>query len=635
MTKEDLIKLKEKLSLLSEEEKKQRDLYLRKLANGELQGPPVGYPSIDKPWLKWYEESFVEKKYESKLNNSVSQELSKLYSKFSHDIAISYFGKNILYSELKEKSEQFAKGLLKLGVNPGDIVTICVPCVPEFAYFFDAINRVGAISNWIDFRIGRDELIASFKDINSNIIITFGGVDQKVNEAIEIHNSDISCTAFNHIIKINPSDSMINPMKMILLLKEHFSSKQSELIKKITIPLKQFVMDVDDIRLPKLENLGDSPAAIVYTGGTTGRSKGVILTNNNLNSLVDNYNHSSLQLNETDSFLHFLPPWTAYGIAIYYFVLSRGMECKFIPKLDPSTYDRLIKREKPSSTTGIPKNLEILVNSKYISQNDDLSFFKYVGVGADSLSEQLELESNLFLKNHNSPASVSKGYGMTETCATFTTTSDGINKVKSVGIPFYRNEIMIYNNDTNCEVQTGQYGEILMSGPSVMKGYYNNTEETSNVLKTHDGKIWMHSGDIGYIDEDGFLYIIGREKKMFVRSGFKLFSSEIENAVSHHDAVKNVCAVGVENEFEGSVPVVSIVLKEKYSGKGLENTIIHEINEICKSKLYEYYFPINYRIVDELPYTRNGKVDFKKIKKECEIFLNQEVFSKQKKRRNS
>lgn len=631
MTKEDLIELKEKISHLTEEEKKQRDLYLRELALGKIQGPPVGYSSIDKPWLKWYNASTIEEKYTVKEDMSISKKLDLLYSKYPNNVAISYLGNSISYSELEEKSKKIACGLLKLGVMPGDIVTICVPCVPEFAYFFDAINRIGAISNWIDFRVGKDELIENFKDISSNVIITFDGVDKKVNEAIEKHNEDNCSKPFEHIIKVKPSDSMIQPIKTLLFIKESLSSKSSKNISDITITLNQLVKNVENIHLPKLSNQGDLPAVIVYTGGTTGKSKGVVLTNNNLNALVDNYLHSNLNLKEGDSFLHFLPPWTAYGIAIYYFVLSKGMLCKFIPKLDPSTYDKLIKKEKPTSTTGIPKNLEILVNSQEISSKDDLSFFKYVGVGADSLSEQLEIESNDFLKKHNSSAEVSKGYGMTETCATFTTTYDGVNKLKSVGIPFYKNDIMIYDNNNECEVQNGQFGEILMSGPSVMKEYYQNDTETSKVLKNHNGKIWMHSGDIGYVDTDGFLYVVGRKKKMFVRSGFKLFSSEIENSVSHHEAVKSVCAIGVNDDFEGSIPVVSIVLKEQYRDSGLESIILQEIDDICKTKLYEYYFPINYRIVEELPYTRNGKVDFKKVKEDSELFMSQQKKIKQKK----
>ena len=147
-----------------------------------------------------------------------------------------------------------------------------------------------------------------------------------------------------------------------------------------------------------------------------------------------------------------------------------------------------------------------------------------------------------------------------------------------------------------------------------MKSYYKNETETDAVLKKHDdGKIWMHSGDIGYLDEDGFLYVVGRLKRMFVRSGFKLFSSVIENAVGSHYAVKSCAAVGIPNELEGSIPIISIVIKDEYKYKISEEQIISEINEICSNKLFEYYLPLKYRITDEIPYTKNGKVDFIKL----------------------
>ena len=228
------------------------------------------------------------------------------------------------------------------------------------------------------------------------------------------------------------------------------------------------------------------------------------------------------------------------------------------------TYDKLILRERPTHTTGIPKNLDILLGSKNIKDNTDLSFFKTAAVGADTMNINTEMKVNTFLEKHGSCAKVIKGYGATEGNGTIATTSNKINKIGSVGIPFIGNNIGIFDMDNNQELTYGQKGEICYCGDSVMKKYYNNDAETKKVLKMHDdGKVWMHSGDIGYIDNDGFLYVVGRIKRMFVRSGFKLFSSEIENAIGSHYAVKNVAAVGVDDSIEGSVPVVSIVLKDE------------------------------------------------------------------------
>lgn len=611
-TLDELKEYRKQLSTLTEEEQKERDLYLKKLVDGTLQGPPTGKPSIDKQWLKYYSDEII--LGNPNLSFSIAEGMSKSAIEYKDLDAIKYIKSHQSYPENNKKGDEVAKALIANGVKPGDYVTVCLPVVPEFGYFLYAINKVGAISNWLDFRTGEEELIDCMDKINSDVAITFKGVCGKVNNAIKKHN-DKSKSKIEKVITVSPSDSVPFPISAFINAKEYIDdklNKNENPIKNLEISYDKFLdtgKDIPDFDPVKFEK--DSTAIIVYTGGTTGTPKGVELTNENLNAVVDGYKNSSIDFKKGDSFLHFLPPWTAYGIVIFYLSYRIGVKCIMIPKLDPSTYDKLILDEKPNHTTGIPKNLEILINSKLIKSNTNLDYFKTAAVGADSMNINAEKTTDDFLKEHNSEAKVVKGYGMTEGCATITTTSNSINKLGSVGIPFRNNVVSVFDVDTGLEMPVGEKGEICYTGPSVMKSYYENEKETNKVLRKHDdGKIWMHSGDIGYIDNDGFAYVVGRIKRMFVRSGFKLFSTVIEDAVSSHYAVKNCAAVGIPNELEGSIPVVSIVVKDEYKDKMTEEQIISEINNICNDKLFEYYMPLKYRITESIPYTKNGKVDF-------------------------
>lgn len=615
----NLKEYREKLAKLSEEEKKLRDLYLHDLSSGKIQGPATEYqyPSIVKPWLKYYSREDI--LINDDLSKSISQNLSESCTKNCQKTGMRYIGQNILCSTIKEKSNQIAKSLIAMGVKKGDIITVCLPCVPEFGYFFRAINSIGAVSNWLDFRTGTKELEQTLKSVNSSIVITFDGVCDKVNDAIKTCN--INENKIKSVIKVSPTDSLPQPISTLLNAKKFLSrfAKGSDAISNLEIDYKTFLnygKTISDDELEQKEKntfKKDDTAVIVYTGGTTGFPKGVELTNENFNAVLDGYKRADIGLSEGDSFLHFLPPWTAYGLVIYYIIICLGIECILIPKLDPATYDKLILKEKPNHTTGIPKNLDILRNSKYIKNTDDLSFFKTAGVGADIMNPIEEQKTLEFLKKHNSNGIVSKGYGMTEGCAAVTLSTKSANKLGSTGIPFVRNNVSIFDPETREEKHIGELGEICYTGDSVMKSYYQNVEATNEVLVQHeDGKIWMHSGDLGYIDEDGFLFIVDRIKRMFVRSGFKLFSSVIASTICQQKNVKYCAAVGVKDEFEGALPVAFIVLDNNY-GEDEKSKILSEINEICSKELFEYYMPLNYVITDSIPYTKNGKVDYREL----------------------
>lgn len=586
-------------------EEKLRDLYLRKLALGEIYGPLTGKPSQDKVWLAQYSEQSIL----SDVNNeSISQSMVNSAIKYQSKIS-SIFNK-IKRSFLRdiEKGDLIAKALKKAGIKPGDKIPVSVPCIPEFRYIYYAINKIGAISVWLDFRAGENEIKEHLESIGDyKACFLFNGVCEKIENILnEIGNKAT-------IIEISPSETIPEIfVSKILEFKEKIA-RSKKFLQPNKISYKEFIsLAINEPNFECYNFPPNSTAVIVYTGGTTGVAKGVELTNENFNAVVNGYENTSIDFSVGDKFLQFLPPWTAYGLVIDYVCFKLGLSSDYIAKLDPDTYDELILKEKPQHTTGIPKNLEILTNSRKIKVNTDLSYFKTAAVGADTMNINKERSTNEFLDLHNSQAQVIKGYGMTEGCATICTTSNQINKLGSVGIPFVKNNIKVICLETGEELSYGEIGEICYTGPSIMKRYFANEEETREMLIIDEkGRKWIKSGDLGYIDKEGFLFIVGRKKRMFIRSGFKIFPLNIENIIGKHPDVESVVVVGIPSELEGCSPVVNIKVKE--NSRKSQEEIIDELNELCRKELYEYYFPLRYVFVEAIPYTKNGKVDFMKL----------------------
>ena len=250
--------------------------------------------------------------------------------------------------------------------------------------------------------------------------------------------------------------------------------------------------------------------------------------------------------------------------------------------------------------------------------NQDISFLKSLVVGADALRPELEDKLNSFLKAHNAQNNVLKGYGLTEvTAAVSACMSDDVNKLRSVGIPFSHTVISIFDPDTGKELKIGEKGEVCTTGPNTMLGYYNDEAGTKQILKKHDdGLVWLHSGDIGYMDEDGFLYIDGRIKRIIIRfEGKKVFPNIVENIIEKNDMVKECCVVGTKdpNHIQGMLPMLFVVLTDE-ALKDKENALA-KLRESCDNELPDYYRPVDIRVLDRLPLTPIGKVDYRSLEK--------------------
>lgn len=372
-----------------------------------------------------------------------------------------------------------------------------------------ALSRIGAIANMVDPRTSEEGIRDYITETASRIIVTLDVAYPKIKEAIK-------GTGIEKVIVVSPSDSLGRVLRMLYKVKN-----RTVRINEDHIYWKEFVADASGIEdVPYKE---DRCCIIVHTGGTTGNPKGVMLSNENLNALVLQSILTDIDMQRVHNWMDIMPPFIAYGIGMgIHLPLVIGMETILIPSFNPDKFDELLLKYKPIHMVFVPSYWETIINSRKL-RNKDLSFIIAPTVGGDSMDINLERVANVFLEEHGCNYKVTKGYGMTEVCAGISGTLDSNNEEGSVGVPFVKTVVSVFKPDTEEELKYGEVGEICITGPNVMLGYYGNPEATHNIARIHsDGKLWIHSGDMGYMNERGSIFIVDRMKRMIVRyDGFQ------------------------------------------------------------------------------------------------------------------
>ena len=562
----------------------------------------TGYASIDKPWLKYYTEDAIN----AKLPECTIYEYLWENNKTNlDDISMVYAGKKIKYCELFERIDCLSVAFSKCGLCEGDIVTIIAPSIPEVIYSFYALNKIGAISNFVDPRKSLDELDALLSTTKTKACIILDDMLGRFFDVAKKHTSTI--------ISVSILDSLpIVPKVLLNLKKKHTLSENVISVRSLISKQKK-----SNERI-KIEYRPNMPALIEYTGGTTGLSKGVVLSNENVNAVVEQTKYCGIPLNRGESWLSVAFPFIAYSlICSQHMPLSLGIIAQLCFDLENEKVEKQLLKGKINHMANTPLMWEQLAKSKNM-QKSVLSFIIAPTVGADSLDSKKEEEINTFLKEHNCKYKLLKGYGMTEVSSgiCITPTND-INKLGSVGIPLPLTNVGIFETETGKELPYGEQGEVCIQGPSIMLGYYNNDESTSNVIRKHpDGQVWLHSGDLGHIDEDGFLFIDGRLKRMIIDcTGFKIFPSIIENIIVNIKDVEKCCVVGTNDKEHnvGQVPVAFVVPNKQV--EKIELKI--RIENLCKQHLPTYSCPRNVIFRDDFSYTPANKIDYRMLEKEA------------------
>ncbi len=608
LTMDNLKEYKDKIEKLSGDDKRKRDKeYVMPMTKGEIYGPQTGYASIDKPWLKHYNVEDLDYKIP---DCSVYEYMYQNCQKYSDKICMEFgSGKSALkitYKKMFEMIDKIAKSLKQMNVKKGDVVSVCMPNTPEVAFIFYAINKVGAVANMLDPRTNPSNLQSSIKDSNSKLLISL----DKFNPLFE---KIMDGTSLENVVSVSPIASVSPLLRKIVILKDK-SLKSKLPVDKRIINYDDFIkfgLKYQGATLEKVDSNADS--VIAYTGGTTGISKGVITNNKNLNAMIVENATMGYDVQPGDRCLNIAPPWTYYGLSNCLNAYTHlGAISIMVPELGPNDLGKLVETYLPNHIITVPSAL-IAMEREPSLQDMNLSFIKTIIVGADKLDIHFENEFNEWLLKHNSKCKITKGYGMTEVTAAASYTRNDINTSGNVGIPYIAENISVFNPETGEELAIGQTGELAIHGPKNMKGYYgNNSSKTSEVLKKHsDGTVWVHTSDLGHIDENGFVTVDGRRKRMFTRNGFKIFAPEIERHIYNHPGVLQCAIIPVPSQEYGNETKAFIVLKDEYKGK--EELVQAEIMVALQKEVFDYELPDIFEFRDSLPLTGMNKINFTEL----------------------
>lgn len=558
-----------------------------------------------RPWIKYYDEENIPANIEYP-DCSMVDMILKSAEKWPDNVAYSYYGHKVTYKNFVRKIEKAARALKNYGVKEGDKVTICMPNTPEGITMVYAVNMVGAVCNMVHPLSSEKELEYYIRVAESKYVLVIDAVFDKIYKLRD--TADLE-----RIIVVRPSDGL-GFLKKKLYRVLHVKQPTLPSSDSRVVLWEDFIANSYFYQGNYHENRsGSDLAAILYSGGTTGSPKGVMLSNTNFNSLAIQATTMIKQAVPGASVLSILPIFHGFGLGVsIHTPLCRGLSCVLIPAFSHKQFADILKKNQPTLITGVPTLFEALINTKL--KPNDLECLKSVICGGDALNQTLRTKVNDYLKAHGSPAKIRVGYGLTEATAAIClspedATSDGI-----IGVPFPDDYFKVVKPNTHTAAEKGEEGEICVSGPTVMMGYLKNDEETANTLRVHDdGKLWLHTGDMGRFGDDNCLYFAQRIKRIIISSGYNVYPTHIESVINSHEAVLTSTVIGVDHPYKGQVPKAFIVLKPGYkAGKRIEK----EIRELLERNIPIYALPTSYEFRDKLPTTLVGKVAFKKLEEE-------------------
>lgn len=551
----------------------------------------------EKPWLKYYGNVPESLNY---FNGSMYDYLKDTASKNEKRSAYSFYGNEVTFKSFMKKIDKVASALKEFNIVENECVTICMPNTPESFALIYAINKVGAICNIIHPLSSTSDIERALKETNSSIIFC----------------SDVAMPKARHIkvkhfIMVPTSESLGKFLKTLYNIKSSLNMKLEEGMLTWHEFLNYGVSE--DTYVKRDPN---SPAAIIYSGGTTGKPKGIIISNANFNAMALQTASVCKYISPGHSVLSALPIFHVFGLALCtHTCLVAGMKCIIVPQLNTKKINKELKKYKPSVYPAVPSLLKMSMNDSDPGSNA-FKDIKVVVVGGDYLSPQVKSEYEEYLKAHGSSAVVKSGYGLSEACGFCCCTAQvdekHVNNHKgTLGIPNPDMIVKIFEPDSDVEKSVGDVGEICITGPTLMMGYINEDEETKKTLVIHnDGRTWLHTGDLGYMDKDGFIFYTSRLKRMIITNGYNVYPIELEDIINKCKYVDTCTVVGIPHKIKSQTPKAVIVLKSN-----VQDTpeVREEIRRYCYKNIAKYAVPTEYEFRTSLPKTAVGKVAYRDL----------------------
>lgn len=539
---------------------------------------------------------------------SMCEAVEKAAEQYPDFTAYDFMGKSTSYRTAVEDIYACARALRAAGVKENDRVTIAMPNAPQAVSMFYAVNMVGAIANMIHPLSAEGEIEFYLNDSKSVAALT---LDQFYGKFAAIRGNT---PALKTLIIASVRDALSPVMKL------GYSLTEGRKIPKFPesgdyITWKQFLQNgrafTGDSRVKRAAT---DPAVILYSGGTTGTTKGILLSNLNFNALGMQIIATNPIFKPGDKMLSIMPMFHGFGLGVSaHSMLISGGHCTLVPRFTPKTYAELLAKHKPNFIAGVPTLYEALLRLPGLEKLD-LSCLKGMFSGGDSLPVELKKRIDIFLKEHKAAIEVREGYGTTECVTASCLTPNGLAREGSIGIPFPDTYYKIVRPGTEEELPYGEEGEICLAGPTVMLEYVNHPQETADILRRHaDGLTWVHTGDLGMMDSDGFIYFKQRIKRMIVTSGYNVYPSQIENLLDAYEAVHMSCVIGVKDPYKMQKVKAFIVLK---SGFEANDATREKIMDYCRKNIAKYALPYEIEFRSELPKTLVGKVAYRILEEE-------------------
>ena len=557
------------------------------------------------PWLRFYAEIPHHLDYP---DCTMYQLVARAAQTYPQRPAYEFMGVKTDFKTFHQRILETASAFAAMGIGPGDRVTLALPNIPQALWCFYGLNRLGAVPNMVHPLSAPVEIAFYLRASRSRAIIAVDSFYARVDEAMAELPAPVTC------IVVHIADQLRFPKNMAYRLSIRKKMPAIPYGERV-IDWSRFFSTADASALAPDVGKGEDVGAILYSGGTTGTTKGILLSNNNFNA-------TALQTKAASGFvfspgmkmLSVMPVFHGFGLGIgIHTALVFGFECILVPQFSIKSYAKLLRTRKPDVVPGVPTLFEALLRAPGLEKTD-LSFLKGVFSGGDSLSVELKRKVDAFLKAHGAQVQIREGYGTTECVTASCLTPRDSHREGSIGIPFPDTYYAICKPGSIEELGAGQEGEICLRGPSVMLGYMDNPEETDAVLRRHaDGEIWLHTGDLGFMDADGFVYFRQRIKRMIVSSGYNIYPSQIENILDAYEKVLLSCVIGVDDPYKMKKIKAFVVPKP-----GIEPTpqLREELFAWCRRHIAKYAMPYDIEFRTELPKTLVGKVAYRVLEEE-------------------
>lgn len=556
------------------------------------------------PWEKYLGDVPMHLDY---FEGTMFERIKFISEKYPNNIAFDFMGKSTTYKKMVEEIEKCAKALKTIGVRENDKVTIAMPNCPQAIYMFYAVNLVGGIANMIHPLSAEKEIEFYLNESESVTAIT---LDQFYHKFENVRAN----TKVVNIIIASIKDALAQPIKAGYMLTEGRKIKKIPADAPI-IRWNEFMkLSKACFYNYKAQRKSTDPAVILYSGGTTGTTKGIVLSNMNFNALSEQVIATNPMFRPGDKMLAAMPLFHGFGLGVcVHTMLAQGGRCILIPRFTPKSYAKQITKYKCNFIAGVPTLYEALLRLPDMD-GADLSSLKGVFSGGDSLSIELKKKFDKFLYDHKATIQVREGYGTTETVTACCLTPSHMFKEGSIGLPFPDTYIKIVEPGTDKEVPYGEEGEILLAGPTVMMEYMKHPDETAQTLRHHaDGLTWVYTGDLGVMDEQGFIYFKGRAKRMIITSGYNVYPGQLENILDANEMVQMSCIIGVPDPYKMEKVKAFVKLTPDYPAN---DETRQQLMDYCRKHIAKYAMPYDIEFREELPKTLVGKVAYRVLQEE-------------------